>query len=111
VDGQQTTVDWFPVVPRKGFRRERPQSATILNLSLTGALVRARTDSRIVRGTRVEIGTPAGRGVAGVRRIRPIDEQWSDYGIQFVSLDSGLQKFIEEACAADRPNELDWRRS
>lgn len=102
----QLELDWMPTVPRKGFRKDRVQRAVVVDLSLTGALVTAKADRRIVPGTKVDIGTVAGRGVAGVRRIEPVGVGVARYGIAFLSLEPALQQLVNDTVAAHNPDDI-----
>ena len=103
-------VDWGPQLPKKRFSRRRiPETAAILELSVTGALMRAPSNLRIEYGTHVAIGTGVGRGVVAVRRIEPDDMDHWLYGVSFVALDLTLRELIYDTVAADRPADLEWR--
>jgi hypothetical protein len=110
----QFVVDWGPQVPKKRFsRRPANETATVLELSVTGALMRAKSNLRIEHGSHVAIGTSVGRGVVAVQRIEPDDIDHWLFGVSFVALDEPLRELIYDTVAGDRPDDLEsrWRRA
>lgn len=105
----QFTVGWAPPVTRRLLARRRLETASIVDLSVTGALLRAKSNPQIMRGTQVDIRTGAGTGTVGVRRIEPDNHEHSLYGVSFIALDEPLRDLIYETLAADRPADLEWR--
>jgi hypothetical protein len=102
---------WRAVVPRKRFGRKRPsETADLVDLSITGASIRAHTDARIGIGDHVVIEANGGVGVVEVRRIQPVrhpDE--AVYGVEFLQKDDGLTKLINDTLEARRPQDVEWR--
>ena len=73
----------------------RTQSATIVNISRSGARIRARVDKAITVGSLVEISVGRGRGVVEVRRIEISPEPTiAYYGVQFFELDARLNDLV-----------------
>jgi hypothetical protein len=105
-------LTWRPELPPKWFRRStKPQRATIVDISVTGALIQAPANVEIQRGTIVNIAFGGEhRGVVRVRRIEPSpDANVAYYGVQFVSLDTALRQLIDDTVGAHRPAGADWR--
>lgn len=103
-------VRWLPLAPTKLLRRARhPQRAWVVDLSITGARIKAPVDSTIVRGSHVEIEVKQARGIVRVRRIDvAIDPRMALYGVEFLQLDPPLKELIDRTLAAHRPNEPRW---
>src|SRR5688500_153534 len=79
----------------RGKWTRRPQRATVINVTLAGAGIRARTDDSVSVGSFVDIYFGTGRGVASVRWVRASTEPaMSDYGIEFFEVDSRLKAVI-----------------
>src|SRR5688500_10582293 len=90
-------VIWEPQLPRRLFRRRPWEQATILDTSLSGALIQAHANRSITRGTRISIGLGADRGVVAVRRVDAApDPVMSLYGVEFVWLDPHLQARFDD---------------
>ena len=104
-------LTWRPRLAPKWFRRStRSQRATVIDLSVTGARIRAPANAEIQRGTMVTIAFGPHRGLVQVRRIeRARDPTVAYYGVRFVSLDTALRQLVDDAVGADRPTEADWR--
>jgi hypothetical protein len=69
----------------------------IVNISLTGAQIRAVADDAIAIGSLVDIKIRNGRGVVEVRRIDiSHDPAIAHYGVRFVELDVPLKDLIVE---------------
>ena len=80
----------------------RRQHAMIVNISLSGARIRARVDDAIAIGSLVDIKVRNGRGVVEVRRIDiSHDPTMAHYGVRFVELDVRLKDLVLELT---RPN-------
>lgn len=76
---------------------------------MNAALIRARTNTAIARGTRVSIGFGNARGLVAVRHIEPAnDAAMSDYRVDFLWLDPKLQTFFDDATPADSPVHFEW---
>ena len=97
-------LSWAPVVSRKRFRdHDQVGSATVLDLSLSGALVRAPYDRRITVGTQVFVAAADGTALADVRRITSdVDLHGAFYGIHFIRVDPPLFDFINDTLATSR---------
>ena len=105
-------LTWQPELPKKWFRRStKPERATIVDLSVTGACIQAPANDEIQRGTTVRIAFGgAHRGVVRVQRVEVAPgSSVAYYGVQFVSLDAALQQLINDAVGDHRPSEHDWR--
>lgn len=96
-------LSWTPLLEHKRFRGKPPAgTATVFDLSLTGARVRAPYDPRIIIGTQVRVSAGGGTGIAEVRRINAVDDDPHDaiYGIHFVRLDAPLFRLFNDTLAA-----------
>jgi hypothetical protein len=92
------SITWEPQLPRTHLRRAPWEQATILVVSMNGAVVRARTNSAIARGTRVSVGHGSTRGLVAVRRVVPASvPEMSEYAVQFLWLDPKLQTYFDDA--------------
>ena len=90
-------VIWEPQLPRKLFRRRPWEQATIVETSLSGALVQAHANRSIRRGTRISIALGADRGLVAVRRVDAAPNPvMSLYGVEFVWLDPVLQARFDD---------------
>jgi hypothetical protein len=93
---------------RRKFFRER--TATVIDFSLTGLLLRSMADSHIEVGTHALIDAEGLHASVQVERIDPTDDpKTSLYGVQFLSLDSDFQRLINEAVGSPGSRSLDWR--
>lgn len=105
-------LTWQPEVPKPWFRpSSKRQQATMVDVSVTGARIKAPANRHIQRGTMVVIALAgAHSGLVRVQRVDPApDPTQAYYGVQFVSLDDALQMLIDDIVGAHRPNERDWR--
>ena len=104
-------LSWLPVLPPKRFRHPRaPQQATLVDLSITGARIKASVDNAIARGTHVEIQVKDAWGVVKVRRIDAASEpEMALYGVEFLQLNAPLSDLIDRTLAVRKPNERYWR--
>ena len=107
INGAQ--LSWTPALEHKRFRRaDSALVATVLDLSLGGARVRAPYDPRIVVGTQIRVGAGGSSGLAEVRRIKADDNpNEAIYGIRFVRLDSSLFDLFNDTLAARRSQDSD----
>ena len=81
----------------------RAQPASIVNVSRSGARIRARVDNAIAVGSLVEIRIGRGRGVVEVRRIEISHEPTvAYYGVQFFELDARLNDLVVDLTRPDR---------
>lgn len=105
-------LTWRPELPPKWFRRStKPQRATIVDLSVTGALIQAPANEEIHRGTMVNITFGgAHQGRVQVQRVKATpDPNVAYYGVRFVSLDATVRQLIDDTVGAHRPSAADWR--
>src|SRR5688572_32940173 len=73
----------------RGKWTRRPQRATVLNVTLRGAGIRAPTNESVCVGSFVDLYFGAARGVAWVRWVRSSTERsMSDYGVEFFEVDA-----------------------
>ncbi|MEO8693290.1 MAG: PilZ domain-containing protein [Acidimicrobiales bacterium] len=73
----------------------RLQRATMVDLSLRGAGIRARHDDAFSIGTFVDIIVGRGRGVVEIRRIdRSTEPPFAYYAVQFFELDAPLMDLV-----------------
>jgi len=98
---------WTPVLEHKRFRGKQPTGmATVVDLSLVGAGVRAGYDPRISIGTQVLIAAGGGWGIAEVRRINAYDDPHEAfYGIHFGHLDAWLLGLFNDTLVARGPEQ------
>jgi hypothetical protein len=106
VQGAQLT--WRPLVARKPFSLDRPPGvAGLIDLSVTGAGIRAAADARIGVGTRVIVEVPGGGGVVLVRRVdNGAQPNETIYGVEFLQKDDQLTQLINDTLAAEHPREV-----
>jgi len=103
-------IIWEPQSPRRLFRRASWEQATIIEVSVNGALVRAHANGGIRLGSRISIGLDQARGLVEVRRIEACaDAKLSYYGVQFIWLDPELQARFDDAASTDKPIDLTWQ--
>ena len=97
-----TQLSWAPILENKRFGGNPKVSiATLFDLSLRGARVRAPYDRHIVVGTRIRLAAGGGAGIAEVRRINAEDHpQEASYGIQFVHIEAPLLGLFNDTLAA-----------
>ena len=102
------SITWQPQLPQMHFRRAL-EHATVTKVWMNAALVRARANAAITRGTRISIGFGNARGLVAVRRVDPgADATMSDYRVEFLWLDPTLQTFFDDAAPAGSPIHFDW---
>ena len=90
-------IIWEPQLPRRLFRRRPWEQATIVETSVSGALVQAHTNRAIRRGTRISIAVGTDRGLVAVRRVDPAPNPlMSRYGVEFVWLDPALRARFDD---------------
>jgi hypothetical protein len=90
-------IVWEPQLPRRLFRRRPWEQATIVETSLSGALVQAHTNRAIGGGTRISIAVGADRGLVVVRHVDPAPMPlMSYYGVEFVWLDPNLRARLDD---------------
>jgi len=90
-------IIWEPQLPRRLFRRRPWEQATIVETSVSGALVQAHTNRAIGRGTRISIAVGTDRGLVAVRRVDPAPNPlMSRYGVEFVWLDPALRARFDD---------------
>lgn len=81
----------------------RAQPATIVDISRSGARIRARVDDAIAIGSLVDISIGKGRGVVEVLRIEVSHEPTvAYYGVQFFELDERLKDLVFDLTRRDR---------
>lgn len=108
VDGAQ--LSWRPIVARKRFARKQfPENACLVDLSLTGARIRAQVDPRIRIDTQIVVAAGGGSGVVRVRRIeRGEYPDEAIYAVEFVQKNDVLTELINDTLGARRPQDLVW---
>ena len=90
-------IIWEPQLPRRLFRRRPWEQATIVETSVSGALVQAHTIRAIGPGTRIAIAVGADRGLVAVRRVDPAPNPlMSRYGVEFEWLDPDLRARFDD---------------
>jgi hypothetical protein len=111
IDHRHNVIDrivWEPALPRRLFRRNSWEQATIIEVSATGALVKARANRAIGQGTRISIALGPDCGLVAVRRINTaVNPAMSHYGVQFIWLDPGLKTRFDDAVPTASSHE--WR--
>ena len=102
VDIEPMHLSWMPFTTQihEG-RRTRPQPASLVELSVTGARVLSRSPRRIEVGTWMDVDVDGHCGVVEVRRIAEAKEPSAVvYGVAFVTLEPTLRARIDETIAA-----------
>jgi hypothetical protein len=105
-------VLWLPEGDERGrfrLRRPAPLTATLVDLSFTGAALIAPAGVQV--GRRVSIAVGQGQGIVTVRRSVPLrGTPLEQYGVEFLSLDNELRDVIVRTLDAHDP-ETAWRWS
>jgi hypothetical protein len=104
-------ITFQPSIVRRNRRKsERARTATIVDFSLSGLLIRSATDDHIEVGTQAVIDADGLHAVVQVERIDKTDDpKTSLYGVQFLSIDPHFQHLINEAVASPGSDSSDWR--
>ena len=102
-------ASWIPITAQlQSGRRTRPQPASLVEVSSTGARVMSRWPSRIEVGTWMELDVDGHRGVLEVRRIAENkDPSLTVYGVSFVTLAPTLQERIDRTISAHLERDLE----
>lgn len=104
-------IVWEPQLPLKPFRRAPWEQATIIDVTVGGARVRARANRAITSGTRISIGSDGARGLVEVCRIEATSNaSVGCYDVRFIWLDSGLQMRLDEEISTATSGDVEWRR-
>jgi hypothetical protein len=99
-------VAWVPLGRRRLVRR-RPQTARLVDLSVTGGSVLAAPGVGV--GDLVHVKVGGGGGVVEVRRaVECADPELCCYGVRFVALDEVFVGVVADTLAAHRPGR-EWR--
>src|SRR4029450_6389448 len=87
-------VEWTPAIAKKRFgRRVRPEPAHIVEISISGARIGARSRERIEVGSWMVLDVDGYHAVVEVRRIADNDDKSAFvFGVAFVLLAPGLQQ-------------------
>ena len=104
-------ITFQPSSVRKNRRKsERARTATIVDFSLTGLLIRSAADDHIEVGTQALIDADGLHAVVQVERIDKTDDPKTRvYGVQFLSIDHQFRHLINEAVASPGTDSSDWR--
>ena len=104
-------ITFQPSTVRRNRRKpERARSATIVDFSLTGLLIRSAADDNIEVGTQATIDADGLHAVVQVERIQKTDDSKTLlYGVQFLSIDPQFRHLIHEAVASPGTHTSDWR--
>lgn len=82
-----------------------PSVGRVLDISVTGALIEARTSERIRVGSRVRLVMDGHEGVVHIRQIRPTAlDGISNYGVAFYDLPHELTLKVHQLVGSDRPD-------
>ena len=104
-------ITFQPSIVRKNRRKsERARSATIVDFSLTGLLIRSVADDNIEVGTQAMIDADGLHAVVQVERVEKTEDKDTRlYGVQFLSIDPQFRHLIHEAVASPGTDSSDWR--
>jgi hypothetical protein len=104
-------ITFQPSIVRRNRRKsERARTATIVDFSLSGLLIRTVADDHIEVGTQAVIDADGLHAVVQVERIEKTDDPKTLlYGVQFLSIDAEFQHLINEAVASPGTDSNDWR--
>ena len=104
-------ITFQPSIVRRNRRKsERSRSATIVDFSQTGLLIRSAADDHIEVGTQAVIDADGLHAVVQVERIDKTDDpKTCVYGVQFLSIDPQFRHLINEAVASPGTDACDWR--
>jgi c-di-GMP-binding flagellar brake protein YcgR len=104
-------ITFQPSIVRRNRRKsERARTATIVDFSQTGLLIRSAADDHIEVGTQAVIDADGLHAVVQVERIDKTDDAKTRvYGVQFLSIDPQFRHLINEAVASPGTESSDWR--
>jgi len=104
-------ISFQPSIVRGRRRKsERARTATIVDFSLSGLLIRSAADRHIEVGTQAVIDADGLHAVVQVERIDATDDpKTSLFGVQFLSIDPHFRHLINEAVASPGTDSSDWR--
>ena len=104
-------ISFQPSIVRRNRRKsERARTATIVDFSQTGLLIRSAADDHIEVGTQAVIDADGLHAVVQVERIDKTDDPKTRvYGVQFLSIDPQFRHLINEAVASPGSKSSDWR--
>lgn len=85
------------------------ESAHIVDLSVSGAAVVARTIEGLTLRAAVELHHGGGVARAVVKRLVPRDDGRTLYGLDFTSLDPTMRQELFAMVEGRRPEDLEWR--
>ncbi|MEO5838245.1 MAG: PilZ domain-containing protein [Acidimicrobiales bacterium] len=98
------------LVKRNRRKSEKARTATIVDFSLSGLLIRSAADDHIEVGTQAVIDADGMHAVVQVERIEKTDDpKTSLFGVQFLSIDPQFRHLINEAVASPGTDSSDWR--
>jgi hypothetical protein len=84
-----------------------PSKGRVLDISVTGALIEARTSDELRVGGRVRLVLDGMVGTVLVRQIRPTAfEGVSNYGVSFFDLPHEMTQRVHELVGRDRPDRV-----
>jgi len=109
VDGMH--VAWA-LRPKRWSRSEvaLDPDAQVIDLSMTGALVRAKRHRDLTAGSDVALQLEGVRGHVVIRHVRDTDDPAiALYGVEFVNPGSRLRSLVHERVAGSTPADLEWR--
>jgi hypothetical protein len=104
-------IGFQPSIVRRNRRKSEPsRTATIVDFSLTGLLIRSAADDKIEVGTQALIDADGLHAVVQVERIDKTDDPKTRvYGVQFLTIDPEFRHLINEAVASPGTDSSDWR--
>lgn len=114
VDVESVPVLWrapAPGVPRwKQIGKQRPQSAALLDLSVSGLQVRAPAADDLFRGVVLHIRLDGVTGAVIIRRVMPVPgTTLCDYGLDLTDTSTELTRWVHDRLAgAATVLESDW---
>lgn len=106
------TIEWL--APQGGRilpKRKKSVTAELLDLSVSGASIRAPESSAIRVGMRIDIRLSGEPGIVQVRNMRRDDDGMMIYGVVFHQISAGLEAAIYDGIARLRNDsrlEAEW---
>lgn len=91
-------VTWT-VPGRSRWRRDKAESVTLIDLSITGGQVDAPTADRVDRGTTVVLDVDGNHISCRVRRVDHGADR-SRYGLEFIDIDPHVREFLVDVARA-----------
>ncbi len=101
-------MEWGVPEPTRRRRRASPETAWLVDLSVTGASIEAPRSDNLRVGHRIRVALDGHPGTVVIRRIAPTSSEWTlRYGVEFVELEPALADLLRRILEEDRPAGLE----